>query len=145
MSKRSRAFSGCISTIGPRSSSRALVAMSRATRKGRLSVSSATVCSNDDVAFAELHHQTPPEQPVQGALHEARLDAQCLGQLAGCRLSEPLHGLPHVAFVIGQLPNDSDAVVLLEDERQSAPLQYRLDRLPVLFGHASEEKVRVVR
>src|SRR5204863_1641351 len=97
-SKRSRAFSGWMKTIGPRSVSRALVERSRATRNGRFSVSSATVCSHDYVVVADLHNESAPPECLHGAQDLGRGKVEPFGQLRGRGPAELPHRLPHAAF-----------------------------------------------
>src|SRR5690242_10564341 len=145
MSKRSRAFSGCMKTIGPRSASRGVVARSLATRSGRLRVSSATVRSYDSVALARTHQQPPPAQCLERALHLQRRQAETLGKLPGRRATKLAHRLPGAPFFGAQCPDDVNTVSLFEHERQPAALEDGLDRLPVLIRHAAKEEVGLTR
>src|SRR5689334_3582327 len=94
MSKRSRALSGWMKTAGPRSTSLALVAISRATRRGRFSVSSATVSSHDDVLVANTHNEPAPAQRIERALYLGRRHVQRFRQFRRGCAAQLANGFP---------------------------------------------------
>src|SRR5438067_9071675 len=149
MSKRSRAFSGWMKTIGPRSLSLTLVAIRRATRRGRLSVSSATVRPHDDIIIGDSHNEPPPQEGIEREVDCAPLQTELLHELRRRRGAQLLHRLPHATFLRRERADDVNPIRLLEHQSESTALQDSLDRLPVLIRDAAKEKIgfprRIVR
>src|SRR5690348_13743524 len=128
-----------MNTAGPRSVSLALVAISRATRSGLLRMSSATVCSHDNVIVSHPHNESATSQSIEGPLHIAGRDAQGIRDVDSCRAAQLTDRLPRETILAPELAHHPNAIGLFQHQRQAASLEHRFDRLPVLLGDATKQ------
>src|SRR5260221_7153537 len=147
-SNRARASSGFRRTCGPRSESATRVPTNDATRSIRLRLSSGirlAEAADGDVTIVEPHDEPPAVQDLEDPLRLRGSRAERDGDVGRHGTSQLVHLLPGHALTIVHLSHDVRAVVGLQHERETVTLEHRLDGVPVIVGHASEQEVRLAR
>ena len=98
-----------------------------------------------DVLAVDVHQEPAAAQRIERAARIVGIGIDLVRDVGRGRTPEPVRRVPHPPLGVGEHAHDLDAVGQLQRQRQPVTLEHRLDRVPMVLGHAAEDEVRVLR